>query len=137
MYEDYSALIANHIDVWSVKTDAFTIRKDHLKLAKKVLQFNDHIGGWRHEKGKHIVEPRDEHKSKVSTLMPIPLFKNDTLSAEDERDTKQIAKDIVKHNPLKIRSKYAGGGKSRIAKYFSKLGYKTLFAEQPLTKYTR
>ena len=26
-----------------------------------------------------------------------------------------------------IRSKYAGGGKSHIAKYFSKLGYKTLF----------
>ena len=26
-----------------------------------------------------------------------------------------------------MRSKYAGGGKSHIAKYFSKLGYKTLF----------
>ena len=127
MHEDYSALITNHIDVWSVKTDAFTIRKDHLSLAKKVLQFNDHIGGWRHEKGKHIVEPRDEHKTKVNTLMPIPVFKNDTLSIEDEWDTKQIAEDIVKHNPLMIRSKYAGGGKSHIAKYFSKLGYKTLF----------
>ena len=81
MHENYSALITNHIDVWSVKTDAFTIRKDHLNLAKKkVLQFNDHIGGWRHEKGKHIVEPRDEHKAKVNTLMPIPVFKNDTLS---------------------------------------------------------
>ena len=127
MHEDYSALITNHIDVWSVKTDAFTIRKDHLSLAKKVLQFNDHIGGWRHEKGKHIVEPRDEHKAKVNTLMPIPVFKNDTLSIEDEWDTKQIAEGIVKHNPLMIRSKYAGGGKSHIAKHFSKLGYKTLF----------
>ena len=38
MHEDYSALTANHIDVWSVKADAFTIRKDHLSLAKKVLQ---------------------------------------------------------------------------------------------------
>ena len=27
-----------------------------------------------------------------------------------------------------LRSKYAGGGNSHIAKYFSKLGYKTLFA---------
>ena len=127
MHEDYSALITNHIDAWSVKADAFTIRKEHLSLAKKVLQFNDHIGGWRHEKGKHIVEPRDEHKAKLNTLMPIPVFKNDTLSIADEWDTKQIAEDIVKHNPLMIRSKYAGGGKSHIAKYFGKLGYKTLF----------
>ena len=59
--------------------------------------------------------------------MPIPVFKSDTLSIEDVWDTKQIAEDIVKHNPLMIRSKYAGGGKSHIAKYFSKLGYKTLF----------
>ena len=32
------------------------------------------------EKGKHKVEPSDEHKAKVNTLMPIFLFKNDTLS---------------------------------------------------------
>ena len=96
MYEDYSTLVANHRDVWSVKTDAFTIRKDHLSLAKKVLQFNDHIGGWRHEKGKLIVEPRDEHKAKVNTLMSIPLFNNDTLPIEDEWDTKQIAEDICR-----------------------------------------
>ena len=63
----------------------------------------------------------------MNTLMPIPVVKNDTLSIEGEWDTKQIAEDIVKHNPLMIRSKYAGGGKSHIAKCFSKLGYKTLF----------
>ena len=41
------------------------------------------FGGWRHEKGRHFVEPRDEHRATVNTLMPIPLFKNDTLSIED------------------------------------------------------
>ena len=102
MHEDYSVLIANHIDVWSVKTDAFTIRKDHLSLAKEVLRFNDHIGGWRHEKDKYIVDSRDELKAKANTLIPIPVFKNDTLSIEDEWDTKQIAEDIVKRNPLII-----------------------------------
>ena len=51
------------------------------------------------------------------------LFKNDTLHIEDEWDTKQIAEDIVKRNPLMIRSTYAGGRKSHIAKHFSKLGY--------------
>ena len=63
----------------------------------------------------------------MNTLMPIPFSKNDTLSIEDEWDTKQIAEDIVKHNPLMMRSKYAGGGKTHIANYFNKLGYKTLF----------
>ena len=91
------------------------IRKDHLNLAKKVLQFNDHIRGWRHEKGKHIVEPRDELKATVNTLMPILFLKNDTLPIEDEWDTKQIAEDIVKHNPLMIRSKYEGGEVSHIS----------------------
>ena len=68
------------------------------------------------KKGKHIVEPRDEHKAKVNTLMPIPLFKNDTLSIEDEWDTRHFAEYIVKHSPLMIRSKYAGGGKSHMTR---------------------
>ena len=63
--------ITHHIDVWSVKTDEFSIRKEHLNLSKKVLQFNDHLGGWRHEK----VEPRDEHNAKVNTFMPRPLLR--------------------------------------------------------------
>ena len=46
------------------------------------------------------------------------------MNVKDEWDTETIAKDIIKHNPMMIRSKYAGGGKSHIAKYFSKLGYK-------------
>ena len=54
-------------------------------------------------------------------LISIPLFKNDILPIEDEWDITQIAEDIVKHNPLMIRSKYAGGDKLYIAKYFSKL----------------
>ena len=62
---------------------------------------------------------------KENTLMTIPEYTNETL--EDEWDTESIAKRITQHSPLIIRSKYAGGGKSPIAKHFSKLGYKTLF----------
>ena len=46
---------------------------------------------------------------------------------EKKSDTESIAKDIVSHNPMTIRSKYAGGGKSHTAKHVSKLGYNTLF----------
>ena len=127
MYQDYLKLVENNVDVWSVKTDAFVIRREHLRRAKKALDFNEEIGGWRHEKGKQLLEPRGKLEQKPNELIPIPVYKNETRHVKDEWDTETIAKDIIKHNPLMIRSKYAGGGKSHIAKHFSKLGYNTLF----------
>ena len=115
------------MDVWSVKTDAFVIRREHLRRAKKALDFNEEIGGWRHEKAKQLLEPRGKLEQKPNELISIPVYKNETINVKDEWDTEAIAKDIIKHNPLMIRSKYAGGGKSHIAKHFSKLGYNTLF----------
>ena len=127
MYQDYLKLVENNVDVWSVKTDAVVIRREHLRRAKKALDFNEEIGGWRHEKGKQLLEPRGKLEQKPNELISIPVYKNETINVKDEWDTEAIAKDIIKHNPLMIRSKYAGGGKSHIAKHFSKLGYSTLF----------
>ena len=62
-----------------------------------------------------------------SAIPTIPVYENETLDVENEWDTASIAKQITEKSPLIIRSKYAGGGKSHIAKHFSKLGYKTLF----------
>ena len=42
--EDYNKLINNGVDVWSVKTDAFVIRHEHLSKAKKAIKFNNNIG---------------------------------------------------------------------------------------------
>ena len=127
MHTDYTKLTENHIGVWSVKTDAFVIRKDHLRRAKNLIEFSDRIGGWRHEKSKNIAEPTEQWAPKNNELIAIPVFNNETRPIENEWDTESIAKDIVTHNPIMIRSKYAGGGKSHIAKHFSKLGYNTLF----------
>ena len=127
MQEDYNKLIDNGIDVWSVKTDAFVIRHEHLSKAKKAITFNNNIGGWRHEKGKPIAPPSEKHKMNENTIPTIPEYTNETLEIKDEWDTESIAKQITEKSPLIIRSKYAGGGKSHIAKHFSKLGYKTLF----------
>ena len=44
----------------------------------------------------------------------------------NEWDTESIAKQIEVQNPVAIRAKLAGSGKSYIAKYLSKLGYKVL-----------
>ena len=127
MHTDYTKLTDNHIRVWSVKTDAFVIRKEHLRRAKNLIEFSDRIGGWRHEKSKNIAEPTEQWAPKKNELIAIPVFNNETRPIENEWDTESIAKDIVTYNPMMIRSKYAGGGKSHIAKHFSKLGYKTLF----------
>ena len=127
MHTDYTKLTENHIGVWSVKTDAFVIRKEHLRRAKNLIEFSDRIGGWRHEKSKNIAEPTEQWAPKKNELINIPIFNNETRPIENEWDTESIAKDIVTPNPIMIRSKYAGGGKSHIAKHFSKLGYKTLF----------
>ena len=127
LYQDYSNLVDNNVDVWSVKTDAFVVRREHTRRAKEALDFNEEIGGWRHEKGKQLLEPRGKLEQKPNELIPIPVYKNETRHVKDEWNTETIAKDITKHNPLMIRSKFAGGCKSHIAKHFSKLGYNTLF----------
>ena len=62
---------------------------------------------------------------KENTLTTIPEYINETLEIKDEWDTESIAKQITETSPLTIRSKYARGGKSHIAKHFRKLGYKT------------
>ena len=41
MYQDSLKLVENNVDVWSVKTDAFVIRKEHLRRAKKALDSNE------------------------------------------------------------------------------------------------
>ena len=138
MQEDYTILIKNGVDVWSVKTDAFTIRHEHLSKAKKAVTLNSSIGGWRHEKGKSIIPPTEQNKMKDSLLTTIPEYTNETLEIKDEWDTESIAKQITQHSPLIIRSTYAGGGKSHIPKHFSKLGHKMLFVvptEQLFAKY--
>ena len=48
MYQGYLKLVEYNVDVWSVKTDVFVIRREHLRRAKKALDFHENIGGWRH-----------------------------------------------------------------------------------------
>ena len=47
MYLNHQTLKNNNINVYSVKTDAFTIDKNKLELAKSLLKFNNNMGSWR------------------------------------------------------------------------------------------
>jgi len=55
MYCDYKTLVFKGIEVFSVKTDAFTIKAGDLELAKSCLEFSKDIGGWRFSKMKILI----------------------------------------------------------------------------------
>jgi len=43
----YNTLKQNNIEVYSVKTDAFTIKATDAEAAKSLILFNNNIGSWR------------------------------------------------------------------------------------------
>ena len=47
MYNDYKSRVNIGIEVFSVKTDAFTIKSSDLERAKACIAFNGDIGAWR------------------------------------------------------------------------------------------
>ena len=65
MYSDYQTLTTNGIDVFSVKTDAFTIKEKDFAAAQACLHVHDDIGGWRLEKREDIKLPSDAYKHQL------------------------------------------------------------------------
>ena len=47
MYTATKILTDKNIQIYSVKTDAFTIDKSNIEIAKTLLKFSLNIGGWR------------------------------------------------------------------------------------------
>ena len=137
MYEAYNKFVANGVKVYSVKSDSFTIHEDDLNkvkgipncvmpsLREGILKFDDEIGNWRVSKSQ-INFPNEKYKFKFNQIIPIPTYENIKLDVADEFDTETICNQIIESNPCMIRARFAGSGKSYIAKYFSKLGYKVL-----------
>ncbi len=71
MYLDYTKLSNNNIIVYSVNTDAFTIKQEDLQRAKQLINFNNNIGGWRCSKIENIKIPRKEFESKHNNFIPV------------------------------------------------------------------
>ena len=75
MYEAYETLKGNGIGVYSVKTDALTIKKDDVARVVKLLKVEEEkhkIGGWRVEKSKRVRLPTDDYKLKYNQLVDVP-----------------------------------------------------------------
>ena len=153
MYETYKTLTDNNIKVYSVKTDSITIHEDDLdkvygytylrKWREGLLKFGDEIGDWRlvgHSVSQHlgsetsqleekhtITLPTQPYKYKFNELPEIPKIKNINISIEDEWNTESICKKVIKQNPVIIRGKFPGTGKSYIGQHFQKMNKNVLF----------
>ena len=73
MYDTYNTLTKHNIEIFSVKSDAFVINKNHLTKAKKLITFNNQVGGWRAETDKQINFPttlqiQTKHKTRHTNL---------------------------------------------------------------------
>ena len=139
MYEAYNKLVENNIKVYSVKSDAFTIHEDDLtrvmgkpnhfikSYRTGILQFEaGTIGNWRLT-NKSVNFPTCQYKFKHNDLIEIPVYENEPIDVVDEFDTETICNQIIQQNPVIIRAKFAGSGKSYIGQYFKKLGKNVLF----------
>ena len=56
----YQLLTDNGVDIYTVKTDAFIIRRSHLESAKELLNWEEGIGNWRLNKTDDIQFPIEE-----------------------------------------------------------------------------
>ena len=114
MYQDYSKLNQNGINVFSVKTDAFVIQRSDISRARELLIFNNEIGGWRVSNDKYIKFPTVNYEVSQNKLVQIPVYESKTMDIVDEYDTDNIIEIIEQNNPTMVRGALPGTGKSYI-----------------------
>ena len=144
MYEAYKTLSDNSIKVYSVKTDCFTIHADDVVKVygnrfcrvwrEGLLKFGADIGDWRLEEKKTITLPTQLYTHKFNEVREIPKVSNIKVEVEDEWDTKTICEKIMLRNPVIIRGKFPGTGKSYIGEYFQKMGKSVLMFVVPTNR---
>ena len=121
---DYNILINNGVDVFSVKTDAFTIRECDVDKTKTLIEFNNNIGGWRVSKTDDYKLPSDNFKMIMNNEIEITEPKAERVDIKNEWDTPEICKVFEDKKRVMVRAEYAGCGKSYAASYMEKLGHK-------------
>ena len=137
MHEAYKTLSDNNIKVYSVKTDCLTIHEDDVDKVygysfcrvwrEGLLKFGTDIGTWRLEEKKTITLPTQLYTYKFNEVPEVPKISNVKVEVEDEWDTKTICEKIMLRNPVIIRGKFPGTGKSYIGEFFQKMGKNVLF----------
>ena len=127
MHKSYQTLIENDIQVYSVKTDALTVKKSDISKVKELLNFNNGLGSWRLSKDNNIILPTRQWNLVINHEIEIKPLEINHLNVPDEWDTKAICKQFQEHKRVMVRAEYAGCGKSYAARYMNRLKYKVLF----------
>ena len=115
IYKDYNTLRENYIEVFSVKTDAFTILRKDLQKAIKLLKFGKDIGDWKGVLNSFGF-PRQQYEMKQNEPIEIPEVVNERILLNDERDSKEAVQTVMEHKHVLIEALFAGSGKSHIPK---------------------
>ena len=127
MYKDYNALITQGVEVFSVKTDAFTIKPEDLEIATSCLHFSTDIGGWRHAKDDDIKLPSENYQYKFNTEIPITRPAFERVELLDEWDADEMCRIFEEKKRVIVRAHLPGSGKSYACEQMRKRGYKVLF----------
>ena len=115
IYKDYNTLRENDIEVFSVKTDAFTILRKDLQKAMKLLKFGKDIGDWKGVLN-NFGFPHREYEMKQNESINIPEVVNERIMLKDEWDSKEAVEKVLEHKHVLIKALFAGSGKSHIPK---------------------
>ena len=128
MNQDFKTLITNHINIYSVKTDAFVIDTCNEEKAKQLLEFHDDIGGWKVSKQRDEINlPTVKFNVVNNELIKIPVYESKTIDIKDEYDTDNIIEIVKQNNPIMIRGELPGTGKSYICQKMVDKNYKVIF----------
>ena len=127
MWEAYWKLRDAGVSVYSVKTDAFTIKAEDEEKATGLLDFHNDIGGWRVSKYDEIKLPHEGYKIVENQFINIPTYESKEIEINDKYDTDDIISKIVEKRQCLLKAKYPGSGKSFIAERMRDKGYKVLF----------
>ena len=86
MYKDHQTLRNHNIDVYSVKTDAFTIDATNVNLVKSLLKFNNNMGAWR-VSSTDDVSYTTYQLNKINNLkIMVPIYEINKLDRKDDYD---------------------------------------------------
>jgi hypothetical protein len=135
LQESYDKLKQAGIKVYTVKTDAFTIKKKDLPKAIEILNIKGQddkkeIGDWRiSNEGIDIKFPH-ERITMVSNALPEikeQAFDEIPITVEQEYDTDYLCSLFEEKKRMIIRAELPGSGKSYACEHLEKRGHKVLF----------
>ena len=131
MYPANDSLTKNAVHVFSIITDALTIKDSDLPKAQALLDFKLGLGKWRHSNTSSDIKfstlPLTRTMNNLTKIKK-PSINLISITIEQEWDTKYICKEIVEPNKtLLIKARCAGSCKSYICEYVRKVGHKIIY----------